>query len=600
LIIANQLAPNPNDCTPVFFHMNIYVYTFLFFSIFCYSKLSAKVEPVTKATISGIVRDKSNGEVLIGAAIYIRELKTGAVTNAYGFYSLNLTQATYSLVYSFLGYQSIEKIIDLNKEQTSNIELESQHTILKEIVITSNKPGEDILKPEMSVNTLDIQTIQHVPSLMGEVDVIKVIQLLPGVISTGEGSSGFSVRGGSADQNQIILDEATIYNASHLMGFFSVFNNDAIKDVKLYSGDIPAAYGGRLSSVLDVRMKDGNSKQFSGQGGIGILSSRLTLEGPFGNGNDAYILSGRRTYADLFLPLSKNPEIRDNKLFFYDLNVKFNHTINENNQLFFSGYMGRDVFRNVLAATSMGNQTFTLRLNHLFTKKLFVNFSLIGSRYNYQLEAPDGLINSFKWTSQLQDYSLKADISWFLNPANTIRFGAITTYHYLDPGQVEATGDQEMRSKFIVPSNNALEHALYVSDELKISDKLILKFGLRYSVFQNIGKATIYQYNATHDVIDSTIYHSSTDYHTYSGIEPRLAITYNITPSTALKTSYSRTMQYLQLAQNSTAGTPLDIWFTASPNIKPQICDQWALGYYHNFSNNRVTFSLQGDRKSVV
>ena len=583
--------------------MRIQIYAFIVFLIFYCNKLSANnivpSDPVAKVTISGSVRDKSTGEALIGATIYIRELKTGAITNAYGFYSLNLKQATYTLVYSYLGYKSVEKSIELNKEQTSNIELAKQETILDEVVITANKAAENIRKPEMSVNKLDVKTIQRVPALMGEVDIIKVIQLLPGVISTSEGSSGFSVRGGGADQNQIILDEATVYNASHLLGFFSVFNNDAIKDVKLYKGDIPAANGGRLSSVLDVRMKDGNSKKFSGTGGLGLLSSRLTLEGPIVNGNNSYIISGRRTYADLFLPLSSKKEIQNNKLYFYDLNVKVNTTINENNQLFVSGYLGRDVFKNKFALMTLGNQTFTMRLNHLFSKKVFANFSLIGTRYDYQLGTPEGQPNSFDWTSQLQDYSFKTDFSWFLNPGNTIKFGAITTYHYLDPGQAEGIGTQSLFSKFAVPINNAMEHAFYVSDELTLFKKLILKYGLRYSVFQNIGKGTVYQYDAAHEALDSMVYASGKIFNTQSGIEPRLGITYNVTPTTSLKASYSRTMQYLQLAQNSAAGTPLDIWFPASPNIKPQICDQYALGYFHNLLNNSIEFSVEGYYKKM-
>ena len=583
--------------------MKIQFYVFIVFLIFCFTRLTAKnidqSQPVTKLTISGTVRDKSNGEALIGATIYIKELKTGGTTNAYGFYSLNVKPDLYTLVFSYMGYQSLEKKIELKKGQTINIELEKQETLLDEVVITANKAADNILKPEMSVNKLNAKTIQRIPALMGEVDIIKVIQLLPGVISTSEGSSGFSVRGGSADQNQIILDEATVYNASHLMGFFSVFNNDAIKDVTLYKGDIPAAYGGRLSSVLDVRMKDGNTKKFSGEGGVGLLSSRLTLEGPIGKGNDSYIISGRRTYADLFLPLSSNKDVHNNKLYFYDLNAKMNTTLNENNQLFVSGYVGRDVFKNKFALMTLGNQTFTIRLNHLFSKKLFANFSLIGSRYDYQLGTPDGQTDSFNWTSQLQDYSFKADFTWYLNPGNTIKFGAISTYHYLDPGQAEGQGAQSAFSKFVVPVNNALEHAFYVSDEVKLADKLILKYGLRVSIFQNIGKATLYKYDAAHEVVDSVKYASGKIFKTQGGVEPRLGVTYNITPTTAIKASYSRTMQYMQLAQNSAAGTPLDIWFPASPNIKPQICDQYALGYFHNFLDNSIEFSVEGYYKNM-
>jgi len=578
--------------------MKIKIYLFIVFLITCCIQLSAKtkitIEPVSKVTISGTVRDKSNGEALSGATIYIRELKSGTVTNVYGFYSLNIKQDSYTLTYSYLGYHSVEKKIDLKKDQTINIELDKQETVLSEVVITAHQAAVDIRKPEMSVDKLDVKTIQRIPALMGEVDIIKVIQMLPGVISTSEGSSGFSVRGGSADQNQIVLDEATVYNASHLLGFFSVFNNDAIKDVTLYKGDIPASDGGRLSSVLDVRMKDGNSKKLSGEGGVGILSSRFTLEGPTLGGNDAFIVSGRRTYADLFLPLSSNKDIQKNKLYFYDLNAKVNTTINDNNQLFISGYFGRDVFKNKFALMTLGNQTFTMRLNHLFSKKLFANFSLIRTRYDYQLGTPDGQANSFNWTSQLQDYSFKADFTWFLNPGNTIKYGAITTYHFLQPGNAEGTGTQSFFSKFVIPDNNALEHGIYLSDELKVASNLVVKYGLRVSIFQNIGTGTVYQFNANHDVIDSVTYPGGKVFKTQGGVEPRLGITYNLTDAKAIKASYSRTMQYMQLAQNSAAGTPLDIWFPASPNIKPQICDQYALGYFQNFNNNSIEFSVEG------
>lgn len=583
--------------------MKLQFLVFTIFLVLCYTKLFANENgpnaPGAKTTISGTIRDKSNGEALIGATIYVKELKTGTVSNSYGFYSLNLSPGTYTLVFSYMGFQSIEKSIDLKKEHTLNIELESNEKMLKEVVITANKASENIRKPEMSVNKLDTKTIQRIPALMGEVDVIKAIQLLPGVVSTSEGSSGFSVRGGSADQNQIILDEATVYNASHLLGFFSVFNNDAIKDVKLYKGDIPATNGGRLSSVLDVRMKDGNTKEFTGEGGIGVLSSRLTLEGPIGGEKTSYMISGRRTYLDMFLPLSSNKDVKDNTLYFYDLNAKINHTFNDNNRIFFSGYLGSDVFKNKFAKMSLGNQTFTARWNHLFSKQLFANFSLIGSKYGYELGTPDGNANSFDWTSELHDYSLKGDFTWYLNPSNTIKFGVISTYHTLDPGVAKGTGEESILKDFTIPINYGLEHAAYISNEQKITDKLIVKYGLRISAYQNIGKGTVYNFNSQHESIDSVVYGGGKVFKTQGGLEPRLGITYNFTTSSAIKASYSRTIQYLQLAQNSNAGTPLDLWFSSSPNVKPQICDQYALGFFKNLKDNSLEFSAEGFYKNM-
>jgi len=583
--------------------MKLQLIVFTLFLIICYNKLLANENgPVVsgaKITISGTIRDKSNGEALIGATIYIKELKTGTLSNSYGFYSINLTPGAYTLVFSYMGFQSIEKRIDLKTEQTLNIELASKEKMLNEVVITANKASEDIKKPEMSVNKLNVKTIQRIPALMGEVDVIKAIQLLPGVTSTSEGSSGFSVRGGGADQNQIILDEATVYNASHLLGFFSVFNNDAIKDVKLYKGDIPAANGGRLSSVLDVSMKDGNTKEFSGEGGIGILSSRLTLEGPIGNENTSYMVSGRRTYADIFLPLSSKKEVKNSSLYFYDLNAKINHTFNDNNRIFFSGYLGSDVFKTKFAKMDLGNQTFTARWNHLFSKQLFANFSIISSKYGYELGTPDGNANSFDWTSQLHDYSLKGDFTWYLNPSNTIKFGFISTYHTLDPGEAKGVGQESIFKDFIIPMNYGLEHAAYISNEQKLTPKIIFKYGLRISAYQNIGKGTVYNYNAQHESIDSVIYGAGKIFKTQGGLEPRLGITYNYNTTSAIKASYSRTLQYLQLAQNSTSGTPLDLWFSSSPNVKPQICDQYALGLFKNLKDNTLEFSIEGFYKNM-
>lgn len=558
---------------------------------------SSGIDPAEKPkrfSISGKIRDAHSGESLVGATIFVSELKTGAVSDVYGNYSLTLNEGTYTLVYSYIGYTTIEKTVVLNKDHKISLELEPKEHQLNEVVITSEKNDKNVVKAEMSTFRMDIKTIQRIPALMGEVDIIKAIQLLPGVQSVGEGSSGFSVRGGAPDQNLILLDEATVYNASHLMGFFSVFNNDAIKDVKLYKGDIPANYGGRLASVLDVRMNEGNSKKFEINGGIGIIASRLTVEGPIVKDRSSFIISGRRTYADIFLPLSSNKALQNNRLYFYDLNAKINYRINDNNQIFLSGYFGRDIFKNNFAGMKWGNETATIRWNHLFTKQLFSNFSFIYSNYLYNLGTPAGNNNSFDWTSNLRDLGFKGDFSYYLNTKNTIRFGASVIYHMFNPGQAKGIGEETVFADVKVPNNYAFETGVYGNNEQKIGEHFILKYGLRFSMFQNIGPGTVFQYDSAYNAIDSMVYASGVLYNTYVGVEPRLGLLYDFNNKHSVKASYARTNQYLQLAQNSTIGTPLDIWFPSSPNVKPQIADQLAIGYFRNFRRNTIETSVEG------
>lgn len=546
-----------------------------------------------KTIISGSIKDASNGEQLLGATVLVKELKTGTATNMYGFYSLSLIPGKYTLVFSYIGYQSVEKTIELKSNLTLNIELKSAQNELQGVVITEKRSNENVTKNEMSVVRMDAKTIRQIPAFMGEVDIIKAMQLLPGVQTTSEGASGFSVRGGSPDQNLILLDEATVYNASHLLGFFSVFNNDAIKDVKIYKGDIPMNYGGRLSSVLDVRMNDGNDKHFEGTGGIGNISSRLTLEGPLLKDKTSFILSGRRTYFDLFLPLSSDEKIRNNTLYFYDFNAKIAHTIDENNRIYLSGYFGRDVFNNNFSRLNSGNQTFTLRWNHLFSKKIFSNFMFVYSKYDYYLGTPDGEAYSFDWRSKMRDYGFKSDFTLYANPNNTVKFGVSSIYHIFEPGSAKGTGSQSFFNEFTVPSSYALENGIYIGNDQKVNDKLTLKYGLRVSMFNNVGPATIYNYNNNFEAIDSTVYKSGDFYKTYAGLEPRFGISYTINDKSSVKASYSRTNQYIQLAQNSTSGTPLDVWFPSSPNVKPQISDQIALGYFRNFLGNYIETSVE-------
>jgi len=546
-----------------------------------------------KFSVSGTVRDKQNGESLIGATVFVQELKTGSVSDLYGNYSITLPPGTYTLRFSFIGYQSVVRKIDLNKNEHINVELEPVTAELQEVEIKSEKANANVTMPEMSSFRMDIKTIERIPALMGEVDILKVLQLLPGVQQVSEGGSGFSVRGGAPDQNLILLDEATVYNASHLMGFFSVFNNDAIRDVKLYKGDIPPNYGGRLSSVLDVRMNEGNSKKLEINGGIGLIASRLTVEGPIVKDKISFIVSARRTYADLFLALSNNKDLKDNKLYFYDLNAKINYQIDDKNHIFLSGYFGRDVFKNGFARTNWGNGTGTFRWNHLFSQKLFSNYTVVYSSYQYFIGTPTGETNSFEWNSFLHDVGLKGDFSYYINTKNTLKFGFSSIYHMIDPGEAKGIGDQTVFTEVKVPHSYSLESGIYVGNEQKILTKFILKYGLRVSMLNNIGPGTVFVYDSEYNAIDSITYPSGDIYNTYVGLEPRVGLLYEFNQKSSVKASYSRTYQYLQLAQNTAIGTPLDIWFPASPNISPQRGDQVAAGYFRNFFNNTFEASVE-------
>jgi hypothetical protein len=550
-------------------------------------------EMAGRFTISGNIRDAGNGEELLGATVFVRELSTGTATNVYGFYSVSLLPGRYTLVFSYIGYESQTRSLDLKANISLNIDLKPASAMLGEVVIEGQRQGENLTKAEMSTVKMDVKTIRKIPALMGEVDVIKAIQLLPGVQATSEGGSGFSVRGGNPDQNLVLLDEATVYNASHLLGFFSVFNNDAVKDVNLYKGDVPAWAGGRVSSLLDVRMKDGNMKKLSGSGGIGTISSRLTLEGPLQKDVSSWIVSGRRTYADVFLRLSKNEEINENILYFYDFNGKMNFRISENDRLFVSGYYGKDVFRNPDFKMGWGNETVSMRWNHLFSKRLFSNITVLRSSYRYNLGVPEGQSSSFDWAARMVDHGIKADMVFYPDPNNTIRFGASTMYHRFEPGAARGLGEETIFSTFEVPHSFAIGNSLYVSNEQKLGSRFVLKYGLRYSLFQNIGSGTVYRFDDRYQVVDSLVYARGRIYNTYDGIEPRAGLTFLLNEQSSLKLSYSRSRQYIHLASNSTGGTPLDIWFPSSPNVKPQIADQVAGGYFRNFLDNSVEASAE-------
>lgn len=547
-------------------------------------------------TISGYARDASSGEELIGVNVTINELNTGTTTNNYGFYSLSLPPGAYTISIQYIGFKSIEKKLTLDQNLKLNWELKESSTQLDEVVVSSEKIDRNVSSVEMSVAKLDVKDIKKMPALLGEVDIIRTLTLLPGISTVGEASNGFNVRGGNSDQNLILLDEAPIYNSSHLFGFFSIFNADAVKDVKLYKGGIPSRYGGRLSSVVDVRQKDGNNRELSATGGIGLLSSRLLVEGPLVKEKSAFMLAGRRSYADIFLGLSPDETISQNTLFFYDFNAKFNYILGENDRLYLSGYYGRDVFEiNDLFGFQWGNATTSLRWNHLFNEKLFSNFTLIFSDYTYQLGTPEDDAFNFQLQSTIQDYHFKNQYTWYANSKSQFEFGLEGIYYRFKPGTITGSIDLELQEEF------ALEPSLYFSHEYKLNPRLTLQYGVRYSSFYNLGAQSknIYQNQDLPELseVEETVDFESGEiiqaYNGIDGLEPRLAVNYRLDDEKSLKVSYNRTRQYIHLISNTTAPTPVDLYRPAGMHIKPATVNQIAAGYFQNFKDNQYELSLE-------
>ena len=544
-------------------------------------------------TIRGQVKDAKNGEDLIGATVGVRGGTIGTATNAYGFYSLTLPAGKYTLVYSYVGYTNISREVELSQNLTMSTELSAGDVALQEVVVKSKREDNHVQQNKMSSEVLPIETIKKLPAFMGEVDVMKTIQMLPGVQSGGEGTSGFYVRGGNIDQNLIQLDEAPVYNASHLLGFFSVFNADAIKDVEIYKGGIPAEYGGRLSSLVDLRMKEGNSKRTGISGGIGTISSRLTVEGPLKRDQGSYIVSGRRTYADLFLKLSSDEDIKNNRLYFYDLNTKLNYRVGEKDRLFVSGYFGQDVFRfRETMRMDWGNTTATARWNHLFSEKLFSNFTAIYSKFNYEIGSQTGK-TAFSWRSSIEDVNLKADFSYFPDSRNTLKFGLSSIYHTFQPGQIRPESATSAVRALKMDDKYALENALYISDEQELTPRLTVTYGLRYSFFQNMG-GRVQLFDETRQQVTGEVDYKRTHiYKTQGGLEPRLNARYLLNDQSSIKASYNRTLQYLHLASNTTSTTPLDVYVPSGKYIKPQAASQVALGYFRNLRHNTLEASAE-------
>jgi len=546
-------------------------------------------------SISGNITDAQTGEDLIGANVVVVELEaTGASTNVYGFYSISLPAGDYTLRCQYLGYDAKDTKVSLSADQTVNIAMGEAAAALEEIVIKGEKENVNVTSTEVGVEKLNLKEIDKIPVLFGEKDVLKTIQLLPGIKSAGEGTSGFFVRGGSADQNLILLDEAPVYNASHLFGFFSVFNSDAIKDVKLYKGSIPPEYGGRLSSVLDVRMNEGNKNKFSGTGGIGLISSRLTLEGPIVKEKGSFVVSARRTYADLFVPLAPDDVIAfdEVKLYFYDFNAKFNYTLNDKNRIFLSGYFGRDrLALGDFLDFDWGNATGTFRWNHIYNPKLFSNTSFIVSSYDYGFSFLGGAL---KVASTILDYNVKQNYDVFLNNNNTLHFGINGIYHIFDPSEDKNGGGEE--SIFSAPDiekRYSIEAAAYLSNEQKIGKRINLDYGLRVNNFTPVGEGNILSYNENGEISDTTYYNTLEPVTNYFGLAPRFSGSFQFNDNISLKTAYARTYQYLHLLSNTTSSQPTDVWLPSSNNIKPQSSDQIGFGYFQNFADNNFEFSAE-------
>lgn len=548
---------------------------------------------VQKFTISGQIKDAVNGEDLPLANVIIKDLPaTGTNTNVYGFFSITLEEGEHILSFQYVGYESVEKRIQLDQDLQLVIELHEESTEIDEVVIAAELDNDNITSNEGSVTKVDMKEVRKIATFGGEPDLTKVITMTPGIKASGEGSGGFYVRGGGLDQNLILLDEAPVYNPSHLLGFFSVFNGDAIKDATVYKGGMPAEYGGRTSSVMDIRMKDGNNKKFGLSGGVGLLSARLTAEGPLVKDKGSFMVSGRRTYADLFLKLSSDPTFNSSQLYFYDLNMKANYRFNEKNRLFVSGYFGRDNFGfEDQFGLDWGNATGTVRWNHLFSDKVFSNTTVIFSDYDYEFGFGVG-DDQLAMQSVVRDWNVKQDFTWYLNDKNTLKIGANAIYHNIEPGNLSAGSNLGIQSRE-AEQKYGIEGAVYVQNEQKVGARLKLNYGLRYSLFDQIGPGSVKEFDEEGNLVSTETVDNSQSIQFYHGLEPRLSANYMLDDQTSLKLGYNRNFQYIHMLSNATASTPTDVWIMSSNNVKPQIADQVSLGFFRNFNNNMYEASAE-------
>ena len=576
----------------------------LFFFIACSYSYSQQ-----SYTLSGVISEKASGETLIGVNVISRSNQKGAISNGYGFYSITLPAGEYTIEISYLGYETIRKTFSLTKNIKENFSLDFANEQIDEVIVKSNNRILNLQKAEMSVHKISVNTIKEMPAVMGEVDIIKSIQLLPGVTSAGEGASGFNVRGGAEDQNLILLDEATLYTSSHFFGFFSIFNADAVKDIKLYKGGIPAKYGGRVASVLDVHQKDGNKKEHHFTGGIGLISSRLMAEGPLKEDKSSYLIAGRGSYAHLFLKL--NPETKENTIYFYDLNTKLNFDLDDKNKLYFSGYFGRDHFNiDNLFANSYGNQTFNTRWNHLFSDKLFSNLTLIYTEYNYFLNLD---FIGFDWDSGIQNLNIKYDFKNYISDNFSLSYGLSGIHYHFNPGEITpSTVDSSINAEKL-DQKYAFESAIYVEAEQSFNDVFSMNYGVRVSSFLRLGGQPIYHYkynepvafNQEFGIYEEGVVSGFTDYaksdiiKPFYGFEPRFSVSYTANENNAFKASYNRMFQYIHLISNTVSAAPLDVWAPSGTYIEPQILDQFALGYFKNLKDGAYSIETEVYYKDV-
>lgn len=549
-----------------------------------------------KFTISGTITSKAKGETIIAATIKIGNITT--ISNDYGFYSVTVEKGEYTVEVSAVGLQTASQKIIADRNLQLNVSLEDMVRDLGEVIVSSNSRNRSLSSPQMGVEKLSTKEIKYIPVLLGERDILKVVQLLPGVKSAGDGNSGFYVRGGAADQNLILLDEAPVYNASHLLGFFSTFNSDAIKDMTMYKAGMPAQYGGRLSSVLDIKMNEGNNQDFNVSGGIGLISTKLNVEGPIQKGRSSFLVTGRRTYVDAFLKLSKDSTVNSNNLSFYDFNAKANYILGKKDRLFLSGYFGRDNLGvGSTFGIAWGNGTGTARWNHIFSPKLFSNTSLILSNYNYTISIRSGATD-FDIFSQIRDWNLKEELQWFINSRNNLRFGMNAIYHSIRPGEVTASEASSINSSQL-QRRYSLENAVFATNTWKASDKVNITYGVRFTGFSILGKGDFYAIDKAGVVTDTFSYKKGEIVKTYLNAEPRLAISYQYNPTSSVKASYVRNVQNLHLISNSTTSSPTDKWLASTNIIKPEVADQVSVGYYKNLQDNNYELSVEAYYKTM-
>ncbi len=571
-----------------------YVIQTLFILLFAVSTFAQKY------TVSGYVRDKESGEELIGASVYLKEISKGTATNHYGYYSISYEKGIYTLVVSYIGFDAFEQKIDLTKDVKLNLALKTTQHSTEEVTIYGEKTDKNVMGTQMGTVKMPVKNIKALPVLFGEVDILKSIQLLPGVQSANEGSAGLYVRGGGPDQNLLLLDGATVYNASHLFGFFSVFNADAIKDLELIKGGMPAQYGGRLSSVLDISMKEGNMKKFKVNGGIGLISSRLTVEGPIKKDTSSFIISARRTYVDLLIKpfISDTSEFSGSGYYFYDINAKMNYRFSDKDRLYLSTYFGRDVFSfnsnddDFKMDIPWGNATASLRWNHLFSDKLFVNTTAIFSDYQFDIGIQQ---QGFELSlfSGITNYSLNFDFNYYPNINHDIRYGLNYTRHSFVPSSVTADVDDdniEIGEKLKQYANDV---ALYFNDDFDLTEKLRISAGVRATLFQQVGPFNRYLKDEDGNFTDTISYAKGDNVVTYKHIEPRISVRYQISKTSSIKASYTQNYQYIHLAAISSLILPTDLWVPSSDLVKPQYGVQYSLGYFKNFFDNKIETSAE-------